>query len=56
MATAVFGQMEHFSPDDEGIQAYLERVELYFVANEIGEDRFAPAFLSITGSKTYALL
>ena len=48
--------MERFSPNDEGIQAYLERFELYFVANEIGEDWRVPAFLSIIGSKTYALL
>ena len=38
MATAVFGQMERFNSDNEGIQPYLERVELYFVANEVGED------------------
>ena len=56
MATAVFGQMERFNPDDKGIQAYLERIELYFVANEIGDDRRVPAFLSVIGSKTYALL
>ena len=56
MATAVFGQMERFNPDDEGIQAYLARVELYFVANKDGEDRRVPVFLSIIGSKTYALL
>ena len=38
MATAVFGLMERFNSDNEGIQAYLERVELYFVANEVGEE------------------
>ena len=56
MATAVFGQMERFNSDNEGIQPYLERVELYFVANEVGEDRRVPVFLSVIGSKTYALL
>ena len=55
-ATAVFGQMERFNPDEEGIQAYLERVELYFIANDVAEDRRVPAFLSVIGSKTYALL
>ena len=49
--------MEHFNPDDKGIQAYLERVdELYFIVNEVEEDRRVPAFLGILGSKTYALL
>ena len=56
MATAVFGQTEPFNPDNEGIQAYLERIELYFVANRVDEDRRVPAFLSVIGSKTYALL
>ena len=56
MATAVFGQTERFNSDNEGIQLYLERVELYFVANEVGEDRKVPVFLSVIRSKTYALL
>ena len=56
MATAVFGQMERFNSDNERIQPYLERVELYIVANEVGEDRRVPLFLSVIGSKTYALL
>ena len=55
MATAVFGQMERFNPDDKGIQAYFKRIELYLVANKVGEDRRVPAFLSIIGSMTYAL-
>ena len=55
-AATVFGQMEHFNPDDKGIQAYLRRIELYFVANELGEDQRVPTFLSVNGSKTYALL
>ena len=40
----------------QGIQVYLKRVELYLVANEVGEDQSVPAFLSVNGSNTYALL
>ena len=48
--------MERFNPDTEGIQADLERVELYLVANKVSEYRIVPVFLSVIGNKTCALL
>ena len=35
---------------------YLERVELYFTANDVTEDKKVPILLSVIGAKTYALL
>ena len=52
----IFRKLAHFSPDDEDIQADLNSVELYFVANQVGEDQRVPVLLSIIGSKTCALL
>ena len=48
-----FGQIQEFSPEDETIGAYLERVELYFQANGVAEGRRVAAFLSIIGGKNY---
>ena len=51
-----FGQIQEFSPENETIGAYLERVELYFQANGVAEGRRVAAFLSIIGGKNYILL
>jgi len=55
MATT-FGQIQEFSPEIESIEAYIERVELYFEANNIAEDRQVAVFLSVIGGKNYTLL
>jgi len=55
MATTV-GNLQEFRPTDEGIAAYLERVELYFKANDIAERKQVPVFLTVVGGKVYALL
>ena len=39
-----------------GPGAYLERVELYFSANGIGEDKKLAILLSVIGPKTYGML
>ena len=39
MATATLGTLQEFQPDAEPIAAYLERVNLYFEANDIKEDQ-----------------
>lgn len=53
---SAIGIIESFLLESESITAYLERVQLYFSANAISEQRQVPALLSLTGSKTYALL
>ena len=56
MATAQFGTLKEFCPDSESVKIYLERVQLYFEANEVPEDKQVPILLSSIGSSTYTLL
>ena len=56
MAKPMFGTLQEFLPDSEPIAAYLERVAVYFDANEVKEDKQVPVLLSVVGSKVYALL
>ena len=51
-----FGQIQEFCPEIESIEAYIERVELYFEANNIDADRRVAVFLSVIGGKNYTLL
>lgn len=55
MATP-YGQITAFHPESDSIKAYLERVELYFVANKVPQDVQVPIFLSCIGAPTYSLL
>ena len=56
MATAQFGILKEFCPDSESVKVYLERVQLYFEANEVPEEKQVPILLSTIGSSTYTLL
>ena len=56
MAAGIIGSVGEFNPDQESVSAYLERVDLYFKANHIGEDMQVPSFLSIVGRETYRRL
>ena len=38
------------------IKAYLERVSIYFAANDIADGKKVPVLLSSIGAPTYALL
>ena len=53
---AKYGCIEKFLPESDSIRSYLERVELYFDANGIAEDKQVPILLSSIGASTYALL
>ena len=53
---AQFGRIEVYRPGDETITAYLERVELYFLANDMAEEKKVPVLLSMIGAATYSLL
>ena len=37
MRMTAIGKIEQFKPEEKSITAYLERVELYFTANDINE-------------------
>jgi len=50
------GQIGEFKPDEERISAYLERIQLFFVANSIADEKKVAVLLSVIGAKTYALL
>ena len=51
-----FGELKEFVPETEKISVYLERADLYFTANGVGDDKKVPIFLSTVGTHTYHLL
>lgn len=53
---ATVGHIEEFNPEKERISAYLERVKLFFVANDVEEAKQVATLLLVMGGKTYALL
>ena len=56
MAT-IIGQMTPFQPGSENIRLYLERLELFLVANKIDDDKLkVVTLLSVIGGKTYERL
>ena len=56
MATIPIGKLTEFNPRTDSITAYVERITLYFQANEVADGKKVAVFLSAIGSKTYALL
>ena len=58
MATKQYlGQLSAFQQESDTISAYLERVQIFFNANGIEEDKQkVPIFLNAIGVWTYALL
>lgn len=56
VAAPVYGSIQEYQPDNELFSSYLERVELYFAANDIPNDKKVPVFLSVLGSVIYSLL
>ena len=49
-------QLKEFDPENEKFTEYLERVQLYFTANSIAEDKQVAVLLTSVGRKAYALL
>ena len=49
----VLGSLGQFNPARDNIASYLERVQLYFEVNSIGEDRRVPILI---GAETYETL
>ena len=56
MATSTIGSLTEFKPESEKIEAYLERVQLFFDVNNIKDDKQVAVLLTVIGSSTYALL
>mgnify|MGYP003431079376 CR=1 FL=1 len=44
---AVYGKIMDFEPDKESISAYLERVHLFFDANDVADDKKVAVLLSV---------
>ena len=53
---AVFGQIDHFFPDSETLSVYLERVDLFFSANNVPDERKVPLLLTVIGASAYGVL
>ena len=47
--------IDEFQPENEDIEAYLERVDLYFLAGGTKEADKVPLFLTVVGKKNYTL-
>ena len=56
MASVPLGTLKEYNSATEQISAYLERVELFFNANSISEDKQVATFLSVVGPTTYSVL
>ena len=46
-----YRKLSEFHPEVESISAYLERVELFFTANNIADNTKVAVFLSVIGGK-----
>ena len=55
MTTVAVGHSEEFHPDVEHITTYLERMELYFIANAIADAKKAAVLLTCTVEKCTGL-
>ena len=51
-----FGKLAEFKPGREEFSAYLERVDLFFLSNDVAAEKKVPIFLNCIGSTTYSLL
>ena len=50
------GKIEAFDETNDIWNAYIERVEQYFIDNDIKEDKQVAMILILIGNKTYGLL
>ena len=50
------GKIDIYEQSSESWTCYQERLDQYFVANEVANDKKGPALLSLIGPKTYGVL
>ena len=53
---AYVGKIEEFSSINEDWDSYIERIELYFAANDVSKEKEVSTLLSLMAAKTYSLL
>lgn len=51
VASVAFGRIEEFRPEADNITSYLERIELFFTANEVADVKQAAVLLSCIGKQ-----
>lgn len=56
MIMPTYGQIGEFNPENDSIVTYLERVDLFFQANAVPDEKKVPVLLSVIGGKTYGIL
>ena len=56
MAHATIGKIDPFDNAVEDWHSYIERIEQYFAANDVSDEKRVPCLLSLIGSQTYGLL
>ena len=54
--TCTVGKLTDFDLGNDSITAYVERINLYFTANDVADGKKVAVFLSAIGPKTCALL
>ena len=52
----MLGKIEEYNAENESIDNYLERLEQYFIANDIKDEKQIAVFLSVVGPRTYKLI
>ena len=52
----ILGAMDSFNPDTDDWSAYVERLESFFLAHEIKDDKKVAVLLTVLGAKAYSLL
>lgn len=50
------GKINVFEDEHELWQCYKERLDQYFIANDVKDEKKVPALLSLVGGKTYSIL
>lgn len=56
MASPALGKLEEYQPGEERFSSYIERVHIFFAANEVAAAKQVPVLLSVIGSQTYTIL
>ena len=52
----ILGAMDSFNPDTDDWSAYIERLDSFFLANEIKDDKKVAVLLTVLRAKAYSLL
>ncbi|XP_031338346.1 uncharacterized protein K02A2.6-like [Photinus pyralis] len=53
---SLVGTIEQYNPKTGNFEEYKERMEQYFLCNDVPDDRKVPLFLTLIGGQTYSIL